>query len=57
MSPDTTMDFADGSSYKVKVIGDDGNPVGAGEFVAIKVNGITYYNPLEVIATQGAIIK
>jgi hypothetical protein len=36
------MDFADGSSYKVKVIGDDGNPVGAGEFVAIKVNGITY---------------
>ena len=22
-----------------------------------KVNGITYYNPLEVIATQGAIIK
>ena len=39
---DVTMDFADGSSYKVKVIGDDGNPVGAGEFVAIKVNGITY---------------
>ena len=39
---DITMDYADGTSYKVKVIGDDGNPVGAGEFIAIKVNGVTY---------------
>jgi len=39
---DVTMDFRDGSKYTVRVIGDNGKPVGAGEFVAIKINGITY---------------
>ena len=39
---DITMDFADGTYYTVRAIGDDGNPVGEGEFVSIKVNGIGY---------------
>ena len=39
---DITMDFVDGTSYIVKAIGDDGKPVGAGEFVDIFVNGIHY---------------
>jgi invasion protein IalB len=36
------MDFADGTSYVVKAIGDDGKPVGEGEFVDVYVNGIHY---------------
>ena len=39
---DMTMDFADGSIYVVRVIGDDGKPVGAGEIVRISANGIHY---------------
>ena len=39
---DITMDFADGTSYVVKAIGDDGKPVGEGEFVDVYVNGIHY---------------
>jgi hypothetical protein len=39
---DITMDFADGTYYVVRAIGDDGKPVGAGEFVDIFVNTIHY---------------
>ena len=36
------MDFRDGTYYSVLAIGDDGNPVGEGEFVDIYVNTIHY---------------
>jgi hypothetical protein len=39
---DLTCFFADGSSYSVRIIGDDGNYVGAGEVVQINVGGKTY---------------
>ena len=35
---DVTMDFASGKYYKVRVIGDDGKPVGAGEIIDIFIN-------------------
>lgn len=35
------MDYKDGSKFKVRIIGDDGNPVGAGKSVTMKVNGKT----------------
>ena len=42
-SYNTTVYYSgDGTLYTVKVIGDDGNPVGAGEYIAIKVNGVVY---------------
>ena len=36
-----TIFFADGSNYKVRIIGDDGDYVGAGEIVKINVGGKT----------------
>ena len=39
---DITMDFVDGTFYVVKAIGDDGKPVGEGEFVDVFVNNIHY---------------
>jgi hypothetical protein len=39
---DLTMDFRDGTRYVVRVIGDDGKPVGAGEVVGFHVNGVDY---------------
>ena len=36
------MDFVDGTYYVVRAIGDDGEPVGAGEFVDIYANTIHY---------------
>ncbi|WP_458404599.1 Ig-like domain repeat protein [Methanobrevibacter sp.] len=39
---DLTMDFDDGSYFTVRAIDDDGTPVGAGEVVSLKVNGISY---------------
>ena len=36
------MDFRDGTWYTVKVIGDDGKPVGEGEIIDIYVNTIHY---------------
>ncbi|MBQ2831559.1 C1 family peptidase [Methanobrevibacter sp.] len=36
------MYYGDGSSFKVRVYGDDGNPVGANEIVTIKLNKVTY---------------
>ena len=39
---DLTMDFLSGEYYVVKVIGDDGNPVGEGEIIDIYVNTIHY---------------
>ena len=39
---DITMDFRDGTYYSVLAIGDDGKPVGEGEFVDIYVNTIHY---------------
>ena len=39
---DITMDFADGTCYVVRAIGDDGNPVGEGEFVDMVLNNIHY---------------
>ena len=42
VASDLVMDYRDGSKYKVLVIGDDGNPVGEGVEIEIRVNGITY---------------
>ncbi|MBE6508001.1 MAG: hypothetical protein E7Z77_01165 [Methanobrevibacter sp.] len=39
---DVNMRQGDGSSFKVLVHGDDGNPVGADETVSIRLNGKTY---------------
>ena len=39
---DIVMDFRDGTWYTVKVIGDDGKPVGEGEIIDIYVNTIHY---------------
>ncbi|MDO5809494.1 MAG: Ig-like domain repeat protein, partial [Methanobrevibacter sp.] len=39
---DVTMDFDDGTYVVVRAIDDDGTPVGAGEVVSLKVNGISY---------------
>ena len=39
---DITMDFEDGTYYVVRAIGDDGKPVGEGEFVDVYVNTIHY---------------
>ena len=39
---DLTMDYLDGSVYSVRIVGDDGNYVGAGQVVVFKVNGGTY---------------
>lgn len=36
-----TMDYLDGSVYKVRVVSDDGNYVGAGQVVTFKINGKT----------------
>ena len=36
------MFYYDGTSYKVRVFDDNGNPVGAGQVVAIKVGSKTY---------------
>ncbi len=39
---DLTMDFDSGKYYTVRAIGDDGEPVEAGEVVGFKVNGVEY---------------
>ena len=39
---DATIFFADNSNYKVRVVGDDGSYVGAGEVVSMNVGGKTY---------------
>ena len=39
---DIDMDFKDGSRYSVRVLGDDGKPVGAGVEIVIKVNTVNY---------------
>ena len=39
---DIIMDFKDGSRCSVRVIGDDGKPVGAGVEIVIKVNTVNY---------------
>ena len=39
---DMTMDFASGKYFKVRVIGDDGKPVGAGEIIDIYINNVHY---------------
>ena len=39
---DIVMDFIDGTYYVVRAIGDDGNPVGAGEIVGFRINGVDY---------------
>ncbi|MBQ9160339.1 MAG: hypothetical protein IJ122_03320 [Methanobrevibacter sp.] len=39
---DITMSYLDGSKFKVRVVGDNGNVVGAGETVTFKVNSATY---------------
>ena len=36
---DITKYFKNGTQYTVKLIGDDGNPVGAGEVVSLNING------------------
>ena len=36
------MDFLSGKYYTVRAIGDDGKPVGKGEVVGFKVNGVEY---------------
>jgi len=37
-----TKYYRNGTQYTVKVIGDDGNPVGAGENVTFNINGVFY---------------
>ena len=39
---DITLEFYDGTQYVVLAIGDDGKPVGAGEVVGFRVNGVDY---------------
>ena len=39
---DLVKDYLDANHFKIRALGDDGNPVGAGEIVKITVNGITY---------------
>jgi hypothetical protein len=39
---DITLEFNDGTKYVVRAIGDDGKPVGAGEVVGFRVNGVDY---------------
>jgi hypothetical protein len=39
---DITLDYKDGTRFKVRAIGDDGEPVGKGVVVVFKVNGKTY---------------
>ncbi len=39
---DVTKYFRNATQYTVKVIGDDGNPVGAGENVTFNINGVFY---------------
>jgi hypothetical protein len=39
---DISLEFADGTRYVVRAIGDDGKPVGAGEVVGFHVNGVDY---------------
>ena len=39
---DIVMDFRDGTKYAVRVMGDDGKPVGAGELVVITANNVPY---------------
>jgi hypothetical protein len=39
---DIKLDFYDGTNYVVRVIGDNGKPVGAGEVVKISVNRVNY---------------
>jgi hypothetical protein len=39
---DVSLEFADGTQYVVRAIGDDSKPVGAGEVVGFHVNGVDY---------------
>ncbi|WP_405265473.1 right-handed parallel beta-helix repeat-containing protein [Methanobrevibacter sp.] len=39
---DLVMDYRDGSKFKVRIIGDDGKAVGAGEVVKFTLSGKTY---------------
>ena len=39
---DLTKYYRNASQYTVKLIGDDGNPVGAGESVTFNINGVFY---------------
>ncbi len=39
---DITKYYRNGTQYTVKVLGDDGNPVGAGENVTFNINGVFY---------------
>ena len=39
---DVALDFLQGKKYVVRAIGDDGKPVGAGEIVKFRANGINY---------------
>lgn len=36
------MDYSDGSKFKIRAFGDDGNPVGANEIVVMKIGKQTY---------------
>ena len=38
---DIVMDFCDGSYYRIRAYGDDGQPI-AGVYVSIKINNVTY---------------
>ena len=39
---DLTMDYIDGSCFKVRIVGDNGNYVGSGQVVKFKISGKTY---------------
>ena len=39
---DVTKYFRNGTQYTVKILGDDGKPVGAGETITFNINGVMY---------------
>ena len=39
---DVTKYFRNGTQYTVKILGDDGEPVGAGETITFNINGVMY---------------
>ena len=48
---DITKYYRNGTQYTVKIIGDDGNPVGAGENVTFNINGVFYTRQTDVNGT------
>ena len=50
---DVTMYYKNGSRYQVKIIGDDGKPVGAGVKVIFNINGVFYTKTTDATGHAG----